>query len=77
MKDGDVLLLTDGRLMKVLETKTAIGMTCVQYVDSDNFSYVSADDLDIGHNLGQGPIILAHFHGLHSIHVRFNRLGRV
>jgi hypothetical protein len=78
MEQGDVLLLTDGRMLQIVQMgDKKYDLACVQYIDQSEHSFVQLYELDVAHNLGQGPSVLSHFFGLNSLHVRFNNLAKV
>lgn len=78
--EGDILLLTDGRILRVVDT-TSFGsdsnMMLVQFIDRSEQSYIERDNLDIESNLGNSGAALANFHAIHGIHLRLNRLNGV
>jgi hypothetical protein len=75
VEEGDVILLTDGRLARV--TSPMQGSIdfyfMMQFIDT-NGETMQLDDgtLDIDRNLGQSEEILANFYAARSIHLRLN-----
>lgn len=78
MKNGDVLLLTDGRILQIVDTKVDwSGYAMVEFIDRGEHSYLDLGELEVEHNLGQSSAILMNFHATHSLHIRLNRMAKV
>jgi len=76
MKNGDVLLLSNGRLAQIVETKVDWSdLAMVQFIDVEGLSCIDAKRL-IEHNLGQAPGVLMSYHSTRAIHLRLNRLAK-
>jgi hypothetical protein len=78
--DGDILLLVDGRILRVMDTKSfgsSSNMGLVQFIDRSDQTYIDLDTLDIESNLGSSGAALANFHAIHGIHLRLNNLSKV
>ena len=76
MKNGDVLLLSNGRLAQIVETKVDWSdLAMVQFIDVEEPSCIDAKRL-IEHNLGQAPGVLMSYHSARAIHLRLNRLAK-
>jgi hypothetical protein len=79
-QEGDILLLVDGRILRVLDT-TSLGslsdMILVQFIDRSESTFVDKNTLDIESNLGRSGAALANFHAIHGIHLRLNNLSKV
>jgi hypothetical protein len=79
-QNGDILLLTDGRILRVVDNESfgsSSDMMMVQFIDRNENSFVDKDTLDIEANLGRSGAALANFHAINGIHVRLNKLGNV
>lgn len=76
MKNGDILLLSDGRLLRVEKCGIAC-YTSVLYIDKEEISHVDTDNLLISDNLGQSSAILATFYAARSVHLRLNGFNRI
>lgn len=74
--DGDVLLLMDGRMLRVMEMRKD-GLNAVQFLDRDEESYIAFDKIHIEGNLGQNDYVIASFYTSRSIHLRLNRMNKV
>lgn len=79
IKDGDILLLYNGNLVKILEVKSMEWneMSNTQFMDKDEYSFSDIEDLHIHRNLGQSPEVYATFAAARSIHLRLNALNKV
>jgi len=76
--EGDVLLLLDGRILRVMclrsNSLNDSDLSIVQFLDRNEESYISLNTLHIEHNLGQNCHILAYFYMSRSIHLRLNKM---
>lgn len=78
MKNGDILLLMDGRILKVVDSKPSLGgLVTVQFIDREEESYLDIKKLDIENNLGQDGNAAFNFHIARSLHLRLNRLSNI
>lgn len=79
MKDGDILLMHDGEMLRVIEVDAYGGdMTMIESVYEDEIKFVNTKSLrDMYENLGQEGATRALYHATRSIHVRLNKLGQV
>lgn len=78
MKDGDVLLLEDSRLLRVIQKDAGIEHIregIVQFIDKNHESYVDFENLSILQNLGNSPEVVANFYAAWGIHVRLTGWG--
>ena len=78
MKDGDVLLLEDSRMLRIIQKDAGIEHIVggiVQYVDKNEESYTNLDKLVVQENLGNSPEVVATFYTAWGVHVRLNNLG--
>ena len=75
--DGDILLLSDGRLLRVLDSVAWDTMNCVQFVDRDECCYIEIKEVEIEHNFGKDPAAFMNFQLAHGLHLRLNRLAKV
>jgi hypothetical protein len=77
IEEGDVILLTDGRLTRVVSPlhkgTTFEDYFMLQFIDA-NGEHLQLDDntLDIERNLGQSEGVLSSFYTARSIHIRLN-----
>lgn len=77
MSNGDILLLLDGRMLRIEDVKSPGGLAAVLYIDRDEESYTDLDKLHIEANLGQSTNVLATFYTTRGIHLRLNRMNKV
>lgn len=78
MKDGDVLLLQDSRMLRIIQKDPQIDQIMVgivQFVDKNEESYVDFDTLEVQENLGNSSEVVAGFYFSWGIHVRLNKWG--
>jgi hypothetical protein len=79
-ENGEILLLIDGRILKVVDSHSFgkdSTMIQVQFIDRSESSFIDADSIDVESNLGNSGAALANFHAIHGIHLRLNRLNGV
>jgi hypothetical protein len=74
--DSDVLLLMDGRMLRVMEMREN-GLNAVQFLDGDEESYIAFGKIHIEGNLGQNDYIIASFYTSRGIHLCLNRMNKV
>lgn len=77
LKENDVIMLTDGRLVQFRARWPRLDLVQVQFVDRDEETSFEVKYLEVGKNLGQEAPVLLTFHATHGIHKRLNRLSRV
>lgn len=79
MRNGDVLLLLDGRMLKLLESKSEFEgfLPCVQFIDRDECTYCDFESYEVASNLGQEPTVLATFSAIRGVHLRLNKMARM
>ena len=78
MKKDDVLLLSNGKMLQVVEKGArGLGLDMVLYIDNDSVTITDLERLDIAHNLGHGPVAVGTFHMIRGIHERLNKLAKV
>lgn len=73
---GTVLLLMDGRMLRIVE-KRKDGLSAVQFLDRDEESFIELNKLHIERDLGQDDQVVASFYTSRSIHLRLNRMNKV
>jgi len=77
MENGDILLLSDGRMGRITEhCALAYATAAIQFIDEMGPRIVTLDLLDIEQNLGQTPSVLAAFYSAMSVHLRINRMSK-
>ena len=72
IKNGDVLLLSDGRMVRKLEDLGTEFSVRVQFIDKNSESFIGLETLEIECNLGQSPEVVSNFYSGWSVHVRLN-----
>lgn len=77
LKENDVIMLTDGRLVQFRAVWPRVDLVQVQFIDRDEETSFETKHLEVGKNLGQEPSVLLTFHATHGVHKRLNRLSRV
>lgn len=65
---GTVLLLSDGRLLRLLEVGTDKELDEVQFVDREEPSFLRSKELDLEDNLGRSPSVLCQFYAAWNIY---------
>lgn len=74
MEKGEVILLLDGRMLRIQE-KLVVGseeLAVVLFVDAYDEGYFNISEIYDGKNLGQSAPVLASFYSARSIHSRLN-----
>lgn len=77
MNTGDVLLLEDGRMVRILEKDSGIEHIRegrVQFADYWPETYLDIETLEVEANLGSSPEVVASFYSAWSIHKALNRI---
>lgn len=80
MEKGDILLLSNGRLARIISDVSdsyVKGLMEIQFLDRDEPSFMDPEDLDVEENLGSGSATLCQFYTARSIHLRLNRMNKV
>lgn len=79
MFNGDVLLLSDSRLIRILEineiSDPGVELARVQFIDQTAEKFIRLDSLEVEANLGSRPEIVANFYAMWSMHKRLNLMG--
>lgn len=77
MKTGDILILLDGRMLRILHLDESSDVMNVQFIDKDDSNYLIQTGLYVQDNLGTEPAVIAMFNAARSIHTRLNQLAKV
>lgn len=75
--EGEVLLLTNGVMVRILELqflKDNSNVSLVQFIHHSTPTYQDLSDLYVQMNLGNSNEILTMFYSTRSIHLRLNQL---
>lgn len=75
--DGDIILLSDGRLLRVLDSVALDTMSCVQFVDRDECCYINIKEIKLQHNFGKDPATSMNFQLARGLHLRLNKLAKI
>lgn len=79
MKAGDVLILSDSRMCRVIDLDNEIAglpdVSTVQFINRNQETKIPLRVLKEGENLGQEPEVVASFYSTWSLHVRMNNMG--
>ena len=78
MKNGDVLLLGNGQMLRIIQKDAEIEHIregIVQFIDKTEETYLDLANLDIGANLGNSPEVVATFYSTWGLNLRLNRMG--
>jgi len=78
MNNGDVLLLQDSRMARIIEKDSGIEHIkegIIQFADMLEETYMDLEKLTVEENLGNSPQVVATFYSTWSVHARLRGMG--
>lgn len=75
VKNGDIILLLDGRMLEVLSSE--LNGDIVQFVDRDESSMIDLSTVHIEVNLKRSDLALMSFYSARSVHLRLNKINKI